>query len=34
MRVPSIVREIAVAIALAVLGVLAEILRPAIKTRR
>lgn len=32
MRVPAFVREIAVAIALAVLGALVEILRPA--TRR
>jgi len=34
MRVPAFVREIAVAIALAMLGVLAEILRPATRTRR
>jgi hypothetical protein len=34
MRIPVIVREIALTIALAVLGVLAEFLRPATNTRR
>ncbi len=34
MRIPAVVRDIAVAIALAVIGVIAEILRPATNTRR